>query len=319
MAKPRIFVSSTYYDLRHVRTDIDRFIREQGYEPVLNEQGSIAYGKEDRLEEYCYKEINNVDILVSIIGGRYGSESKIEKHSVSQMELKTAFDLNKQVYIFIEKGVYNEYQFYLKNKENKTIKYTYADNIKIHQFIEFVESLPNNNTIHGFETSSDITIFLKEQWAGLFQRFLQEQTRSKEINIIKGIENTAKTLNQLVTYLTEEKRGSENAINEILLSNHPAMEQIKELLKIPYRVFFINKDEFLDLIKARGYRESADNLPFDNKKTWIMEKESLLYELTYFDEIFNSDYKLKIYTKEEWNPEFITLTKTKIEQDDLPF
>lgn len=82
MAKPRIFVSSTYYDLRHIRTDIDRFIREQGYEPVLNEQGSIAYGKEDRLEEYCYKEINNVDILVSIIGGRYGSESKIEKHSV---------------------------------------------------------------------------------------------------------------------------------------------------------------------------------------------------------------------------------------------
>jgi hypothetical protein len=160
---------------------------------------------------------------------------------------------------------------------------------------------------------------LKEQWAGLFQRFLQEQTRSKEISIIKGIENTAKTLNQLVTYLTEEKRGSENAINEILLSNHPAMEQIKELLKIPYRVFFINKDEFLDLIKARGFRESEDNLPFDNKQTWIMEKNSFLYELTYFDEIFNSDSKLKVYTKEEWNPEFITLTKTKIDQDDLPF
>lgn len=320
MAKPRIFVSSTYYDLRHIRTDIDRFIREQGYEPVLNEQGSIAYGKEDRLEEYCYKEINNVDILVSIIGGRYGSESKIEKHSVSQMELKTAFDLNKQVYIFIEKSVYNEYQFYLKNKDNETTKYTYADNIKIHQFIEFVESLPNNNTIHGFETSADITFFLKEQWAGLFQRFLQEQTRSKEINIIKGIENTAKTLNQLVTFLTEEKRGSESAINEILLSNHPAMEQIKELLRIPYRVFFTNKDEFIDLIKARGFRESNENLPFSETQTWITEKNSFLYELTYSEEIFNGDSKLKVYTKEEWNPDFINLKKTKIEEEDgLPF
>jgi DNA-binding XRE family transcriptional regulator len=320
MAKPRIFLSSTYYDLRHIRTDLERYIREQGYEPVLNEQGSIAYGKEDRLEEYCYKEISNVDILVSIIGGRYGSESKIEKHSVSQMELKTAFDLNKQVYIFIEKGVYNEYNFYLKNKDNETTKYTYADNIKIHQFIEFVESLPNNNTIHGFETSADIVSFLKEQWAGLFQRFLQEQTRVKEINIIKGIENTAKTLNQLVTFLTEEKRGSENAINEILLSNHPAMEQIKELLKIPYRVFFINKDEFIDLIKARGFRESNDDFSFDNRETWLMEKKSQIHELTYSDEIFNSDSKLKVYTKEEWNPEFITLTITKIEEvDDLPF
>jgi hypothetical protein len=319
MAKPKIFVSSTYYDLRQVRTDLERFIREQGYEPILNEQGSIAYGKEDKLEEYCYKEINNVDILVSIIGGRYGTESKLEKNSISQMELKTAFELNKQVYIFIEKGVYNEYNFYLKNKENETTNYTFADNIKIHQFIEFVESLPNNNTIQGFETSIDIINFLKEQWAGLFQRFLQEQTRIKEINIIKGIENTAKTLNQLVTFLTEEKRGSENAINEILLSNHPAMEQIKDLLKIPYRVFFVNKEEFLDLIKARGFRASEDNLPFDNFQTWVLEKNSVCTILNYSEEIFNGDNKLKIYTKEEWNPNFINIEKRAIELDDLPF
>lgn len=317
MAKPRIFISSTYYDLRHIRSDIERFIKEQGYESILNEQGNIAYGKDEKLEDYCYKEINNVDILVAIIGGRYGSESKNDNNSVSQMELKTAFELNKQVYIFIEKSVYNEYHFYLSNKTNETIVYTYADNVKIYQFIEFVESLPNNNTIHGFETSSDISNFLKEQWAGLFQRFLQDQTRHKELNVIKGIENTAKTLNQLVTFLTEEKRGSENAINEILLSNHPAMEQIKDLLGIPYRVFFVNKEEFNDLLKARGFRESNNNLPFEDKTTWELIRSDNKYELTYKDEIFNSDNKLKVYTKEEWNPNFITYTVSEI--DDLPF
>lgn len=317
MAKPRIFVSSTYYDLRHIRSDIERFIKEQGYDAVLNEQGNIAYGKDEKLEDYCYKEINNVDILVSIIGGRYGSESKNDNNSVSQMELKTAYELNKQVYIFIEKSVYNEYQFYLNNKENETTKYTYADNVKIHQFIEFVESLPNNNTIHGFETSTDISTFLKEQWAGLFQRFLQDQTRNKELSIIKGIENTAKTLNQLVTFLTEEKRGSENVINEILLSNHPAMEQVKDLLKIPYRVFFANREEFTDLIKARGYRESNLNTPIDIEQTWEIIKGDTKYELIYNDDIFNADNKLKVYTKEEWNPNFIKLNISEI--DDLPF
>lgn len=318
MAKPRIFLSSTYYDLRQVRADLDRFIKEQGYEPVLNEQGNIPYGKEEKLEDYCYKEINNVDILVSIIGGRYGSESKIEKHSISQMELKTAYELNKQVYIFIEKNVYNEYQFYLNNKENPDVKFTYADNVKIHQFIEFVESLPNNNTIHDFDTSNDIIVFLREQWSGLFQRFLQEQTRQKEINVIKGIENTAKTLNQLVTFLTEEKRDKDNAINEILLSNHPAMEQIKDLLDIPYRVFFTNKDEFLDLIRARGFREPEDNIPFGNQ-TWEKENNSKKYSLTFSDDIFNSDNKLKINTKEEWNPDFMKLTVEDIEEENLPF
>lgn len=286
MSRPRIFISSTYYDLRQVRADLEKFIKEQGYEPVLNEQGNIPYGKEDKLEEYCYKEINNVDILVSIIGGRFGSESKIQKHSISQLELKTAYELNKQVYIFIDKSVYSEYHFYLNNKQNLNIKFSYADDIKIHQFIEFVESLPNNNTIHDFETSFDIITFLREQWSGLFQRFLQEQTRIKEINIIKGIENTAKTLNQLVTFLTEEKRDKDNAINEILLSNHPAMEQIKNLLSIPYRVFFTTKDELHELLTARGYKYSSDNLPFGRQK-WTTTVQLKEYSLEYDPEIFN--------------------------------
>jgi hypothetical protein len=157
------------------------------------------------------------------------------------------------------------------------------------------------------------------QWAGLFQRFLQEQTRIKELNVIKGIENTAKTLNQLVTFLTEEKRDKDNAINEILLSNHPAMEQIKELLKIPYRVFFTNKDEFVDLISARGFRESDTNLPFDEIQEWILERNNKKLILKFSDNIFNSDNKLKVYTKEEWKNNFITVEEEDIENDELPF
>ena len=38
--------------------------------------------------------------------------------------------------------------------------------------------------IRGFETASEITRYLKEQFAGLFQRFLEEQTRIKEISIL---------------------------------------------------------------------------------------------------------------------------------------
>jgi hypothetical protein len=89
MAKPRIFISSTFYDLRQVRADLDFFIEQMGYDPVRNEEGDIPYGKEEALEEYCYKEIKNIDILVCIIGGRFGSESRNNnKSSITQMELK---------------------------------------------------------------------------------------------------------------------------------------------------------------------------------------------------------------------------------------
>ena len=77
-----------------------------GYEPVRNETGDIPYGKMEALENYCYKEIDNVDILISIIGSRFGSPSDGDKaRSISNIELKTALKNNKHVFIFIEKNV----------------------------------------------------------------------------------------------------------------------------------------------------------------------------------------------------------------------
>lgn len=326
MAKPRIFISSTFYDLRQVRSDLDRFIKELGYEPVLNELGNIPYGKDDKLEEYCYKEISNIDILVSIVGGRYGSESQHNNLSISQMEFRTALELNKQVYIFIDKNVNAEYQTYLLNKKNKETKYRFADNIKIYEFIEFLENLPNNNNIHSFETSLDIIQYLKDQWSGLFQRFLAEQPRIKEINLLKGIEGTAKTLNQLVSFLTEERKDRDSAIQDILLSNHPAMEEIRQLLNVNYRVYFISKDELTEWLSARGYKIIdldflfGDDNYFEYINTDARQKKKLTLKVK--REIFNEDGKLKVYTKSEWKDDFIELTTQDIEQkndDDLPF
>jgi len=90
MAKPRVFISSTFYDLKQVRADLNMFIDSLGYDTIRNEEGDIPYGKDEGLEEYCYKEIKSIDILVSIIGGRFGSESKRNTSSISQIELKTA-------------------------------------------------------------------------------------------------------------------------------------------------------------------------------------------------------------------------------------
>jgi len=106
MSKPRIFISSTFFDLKTVRADMDRFIREMGYESVLNERGQIPYRKEELLEDACYKEIEFCDVLVSVIGGRYGSPSKENPYSISQKELKTAIEMGKPVYVFIENEPY---------------------------------------------------------------------------------------------------------------------------------------------------------------------------------------------------------------------
>lgn len=75
MARPRVFVSSTYYDLKHVRASLDLFIESMGYDSILSEKGDIAYTHDRPLDDSCYRETETADIFVLIIGGRYGHEA----------------------------------------------------------------------------------------------------------------------------------------------------------------------------------------------------------------------------------------------------
>lgn len=323
MAKPRIFISSTFYDLRQIRSDIDLFIEGLGYEPIRNEEGDIPYGKEDALEEYCYKEIKSVDILISIIGGRFGSESKRENSSISQTELKTAIKENKQIYVFVEKNVLSEYETYLLNKEN-SINYKFVDNVKIYQFIEEIKNLKVNNNIKGFETASDITRYLKEQFAGLFQRFLEEQTKIKEVSLIMNLESTSQNLNKLVTFLSEQNKGQTEDINRILMINHPLIGALREKLNIPYNFYIEGVNDLMKLIEARGYSNSPDEAPWDDDYTWIkFSKNGTLKEtLTISKKIFDEENRLKYVNKSNWDDNYINQSFLNIpssKEDDLPF
>lgn len=320
MAKPRIFLSSTFYDLKQVRTDIDLFIDTLGYEAVRNEEGDIPYGKDEALEEYCYKEIKSVDILVSIIGGRFGSESKRNTSSISQIELKTAIKENKQIYIFIDKNVLSEYETYLINKD-VDMSYRYVDDKRIYHFIEEVKALSANNNIKGFETASEITKYLKDQLAGLFQRFLVEQTRLKEVSLIRNLEKTAQTLNKLVNFLSEEHKGQNEEINKILMINHPLVETLRTKLEIPYNFYVEGFADLKELLAARGFKEiEAD--PWDEEdfvSYWIKNVQRKELVLTISDSLFDEENKLKFVRKTEWNDSLVVLKETEEEEEDLPF
>lgn len=323
MAKPRIFISSTFYDLRQVRSDLDIFIENLGYEPVRNEEGDIPYGKDDALEEYCYKEIKAVDILVSIIGGRFGSESKRSNSSISQIELRTALKENKQVYIFIEKNVLSEYETYLINKENTSMKYRYVDDVRIYHFIEEVKNLNANNNIKGFETASDISRYLKEQFAGLFQRFLEEQTRIKEVSLIRNLEKTAQTLNKLVNFLSDENKGQAEEINKILMINHPLTETLRTKLDIPYNFYIEGFTDMKKLLEARGFKENENNAIFDDDlqiSTWSKSANRKKYTIEISNSLFDEDKKLKFIKRTDWKDDYVIMHESEdLQDDDFPF
>ncbi|WP_260260753.1 DUF4062 domain-containing protein [Vibrio intestinalis] len=319
MAKPRIFVSSTYYDLKQVRTDLERFIVEQGYDAVLNEKGHISYGSQEKLEEYCYKEIDQCDILVSIIGGRYGSQSHESEYSVSNKELKKALDTGKQVYIFVDHAVATEYRTFEVNKGVSGVRYAAVDDVKVYEFLEEVYDLPKNNTIHNFHGAQDITNFLKEQWAGLFQRLLSDESKKKELDLIQKLSETSETLNQLVEYLIGEKNNGETAVSNILLNNHPIFSDIKSKAKIPFRVFFESTNELYEILYASGFRSlGKDELGYKKDYYSAVFPDDGIKVLRVHKDVFDEqDNKLKVMTPREWKSEYVTIDI--IFDDDIPF
>ncbi len=114
MARPRVFVSSTYYDLKHIRSSRENFIESLGFKAILSEKGDIAYTPDIPLDESCYSEVENSDIFVIIIGGRYGSEksgSKKKMPSNSSIDMK----VSPKRSTLMQSGEMFRYTFWLKN------------------------------------------------------------------------------------------------------------------------------------------------------------------------------------------------------------
>ena len=223
MAKPRIFVSSTYYDLKHIRSSLEQFIESIGYEPVLFEKGDIAYMPDTALDESCYAEAAAADIFVLIVGGRYGSENSADHQdkghqfhdvydSVTKKEFETAYEADVPTYILVDSAVYGEYQTYLRNKENELIKYSHVDSPNIFRFIDYVLNKPRNNPVSNFDRFSQIEAWLREQWSGLFRELLRNRSQQRQLSTLSTQIGELKAANgTLKNYLEEVLRGVEPA------------------------------------------------------------------------------------------------------------
>lgn len=214
--KPRIFVSSTYYDLKYIRHNLKFFIESYEFDPVLFESGDITFTHGKELDVCCYEEVKNCHMMILIIGGRYGSEASevtgefIKRYqeqyvSITRKEFLTAVKKNIPIYIFIDKDVKSEFETFRKNKElfyslangkskKKIIKFAHVDSVNVFEFIGDIYS--RGIAVYSFEKIDDIEIQLRKQWAGLFYDYLsnlqngqKEKVMSSTIDELKGLTN----------------------------------------------------------------------------------------------------------------------------------
>jgi hypothetical protein len=175
-----------------VRGSLETFVHSLGYEPVLSEKSDIAYTPDIALDESCYREAAAADVLVLIVGGRYGSEKSDSRttlshtfyeryDSITKQEYKSALSNNVPIYIVVDAQVYAEYQTFQKNKQNNDIVYAHVDSVNIFHLIEEILLQRRNNPLNTFSKYSEIEDWLREQWAGFFRELLKRTSQSQQI------------------------------------------------------------------------------------------------------------------------------------------
>lgn len=201
MANLRVFVSSTAYDLGVLRSVLRGFIQALGYDAVLSDYSDVLYDPREHAHKSCIAEIQTCDMVVLVIGSRFGSDVQVDslgavtdqdvvrfledshgrKVSVTQAEALCAANVGIPIFAFVEAGVYHDYSVYQRNKGLPFASEIVYPSIAqpgsakyIFDFIDFLQGRSFNNAVVAFDRMEEVTEHLQKQWAGLFQRMLAE-------------------------------------------------------------------------------------------------------------------------------------------------
>lgn len=164
-SKPTVFVSSTYFDLAQVRADLGDFIEKQlGYRVLISEDPSFPIDPYVDTVENCRRQVDeSADVLVLIIGGRYGSVDAATSKSITNIEYLAARQKGIPVYAFIEKRTLTLLE--VSDKEGAELS-SMVDSGQLFAFIRQVRSGDRVWTI-GFDRAQDIVAALRAQFAHL--------------------------------------------------------------------------------------------------------------------------------------------------------
>lgn len=226
MALLKVFVSSTCYDLSIVRGELRTFISNLGHDPVMSDYNDILFDPSSHTHESCLKEVTNVDVVILIIGSRYGGKAipkaissldiellkdisngtklidDIKNVSITQLEILKAIEHNVPVFTFVDSKVMHDHLFYEKNKDKDVIYSIEFPSIAkkdtaiyIFEFINFLRLRTKNNAVIEYSKLSDIEVYLKKQWSSLLQQLLYQQRFQK--NELKRIESFSEELKDI--------------------------------------------------------------------------------------------------------------------------
>lgn len=161
---PRVMISSTYYDLKQARQDLSTFLSDDlGFEVLLSEHSSFPVDPDADTIENCRRRVQeDADVLVLIIGGRYGAVSENSNKSITNIEYLTAHARGIPIYTFVERDVLALLPVWQARHDND-----FGNAVEDPRVFEFIDLVRNRHKTwtFGFEYAHQIVAALRQQIA----------------------------------------------------------------------------------------------------------------------------------------------------------
>jgi len=337
MAKPRVLVSSTCYDLYLIREQLRNLIDDMGYEAVLSEDGDIYFNPDLHVHLSCISEIRHCDMVVLVVGNKFGSEYVLNsKKSITQTEHDTAYISTIPIFSFIDQKVLHDYSIYRKvieqskDKTNEEIKnlinsipFNSQPDIRVFSFIDDICSKQKNNAYFPFQNFKDIRDTLKKQWAGMVFDFLNQkrttQADNKIINLLSQVEIASDKIENIVELIAKNTLTGEAKDSLQLIDNTATNKRLNAILYEIWDSFKFNKENInraknITTEEINKIIEVLNEIPESEEKHSTAKLQKILQEIGLLEK--NSYY---MHYKSKYRiGEFVeTCERSKLKEKDV--
>jgi hypothetical protein len=112
MQRPKIYISSTIYDFRDLRSALKYWLEQFGYEVMLSEFNDFTKPLDENSYIACLRAVEQCNFFILLIGTRIGGYyEKSQKISITRMEYRTAYELantgKMQIVTFVRSDLWN--------------------------------------------------------------------------------------------------------------------------------------------------------------------------------------------------------------------
>lgn len=176
MAKPRIFISSTCFDLNDARSELTDFLEKYNFEVLNSQLKNFGVAPKKHSHSACLDQVENADFFIVIVGKRRGGTFIGSEKSITNEEYNLAIKKGIPIIVCVDRQVDETLILYKKNPNSDFS--SIVDDVRIFHFVEYIKSASEDNWVFPYNNVNDIKDILKSQFSYYLLLFSKSLVKS---------------------------------------------------------------------------------------------------------------------------------------------